>query len=270
VGRLGGAINTMLEQIEELFRAQVASEAEARRSEEKMRRFVADASHELRTPLTSIRGFAELYRLKDHGEYPEEVTRGMQRIEQEATRMGLLVDDLLLLARLDQERPLRRQPVDLLEIATDTVHDARVTAPDRAIEVVVGSTDPLPVVTGDPARLHQVVANLLNNALEHTRTPVEVRISTYAGDAAAVIDVVDHGPGLSADDAAHVFERFYRADRSRSREDGGAGLGLAIVAALVGKHDGTVRVVDTPGGGATFRVTLPLAEAAEPARAPSR
>jgi two-component system OmpR family sensor kinase len=174
--------------------------------------------------------------------------------------MGLLVDDLLLLARLDEERPLRRRPVDLLELATTTVHDARVTAPDRSIEVVVGRTDPLPVVTGDAARLHQVVANLVNNALEHTAAPVEVRVSTDAEEAAVLLDVVDHGPGLAAEDAAHVFERFYRADRSRSREDGGAGLGLAIVAALVARHDGTVRVQDTPGGGATFRVTLPLAE----------
>jgi two-component system OmpR family sensor kinase len=260
VGRLGAAINTMLEQIEALFRAQAESEAEARRSEEKMRRFVADASHELRTPLTSIRGFAELYRMRDRGESPAEVTHAMQRIEQEATRMGLLVDDLLLLARLDEERPLRRRPVDLLELATTTVHDARITAPDRSIEVVVGRTDPLPVVTGDAARLHQVVANLVNNALEHTAAPVEVRVSTDAEEAAVLLDVVDHGPGLAAEDAAHVFERFYRADRSRSREDGGAGLGLAIVAALVARHDGTVRVQDTPGGGATFRVRLPLAE----------
>jgi two-component system OmpR family sensor kinase len=258
VGRLGAAINTMLERIEASFHAQAASEAEARRSEGKMRRFVADASHELRTPLTSIRGFAELSRLKDRGDYPEDVARALRRIEQEATRMGLLVDDLLLLARLDRERPLRTEPVDLLEIAADTVHDARVTAPSRTIEVEVGRTDPLPVVTGDGARLHQVLANLVSNALDHTpdSTSIEVRVGTTA--ATAVVDVVDHGKGLSPADAAHVFERFYRADSARSREDGGAGLGLAIVAALVSRHGGTVEVVDTPGGGATFRVTLPL------------
>ncbi|HET8559679.1 MAG TPA: HAMP domain-containing sensor histidine kinase [Marmoricola sp.] len=259
VGRLGGAINTMLEQIETAFRAQAASEAEARQSEERMRRFIADASHELRTPLTSIRGFAELSRLQDTGDYPAGVAHGMRRIEQEAKRMGLLVDDLLLLARLDQERPLRAEPVDLLDLARTVVQDGRVTSPGRPLELVLGASDPPPIVTGDPDRLHQVLANLLNNALDHSPagTPVEVRVSTSAG--AAVIEVADHGRGLTADEAAHAFERFWRADSSRSREDGGAGLGLAIVAALVARHHGTIAVEETPGGGATFRVRLPLA-----------
>ena len=258
VGRLGGAINTMLEQIETAFRAQAASEAEARQSEERMRRFVADASHELRTPLTSIRGFAELSRLQDTGGYPAEVAHGIRRIEQEAKRMGVLVDDLLLLARLDQERPLRTEPVDLLDLARTVVSDGQVTSPGRPLRLVVGPSDPPPIVTGDPDRLHQVLANLLNNALEHTPegTPVEVRVSTGLG--AAVVEVVDHGRGLTPEEAAHAFERFWRADSSRSREDGGAGLGLAIVAALVARHHGSAEVDRTPGGGATFRVRLPL------------
>ncbi|HET8602503.1 MAG TPA: HAMP domain-containing sensor histidine kinase [Marmoricola sp.] len=258
VGRLGAAINTMLEQIEGSFRAQAASEAEARSSEERMRRFVGDAGHELRTPLTSIRGFAELSRLQDTGQQAPEVSRAMRRIEEEATRMGLLVDDLLLLARLDQERPLRAEPVDLLDLARTVVHDGQVTAPDRTLRLVLGHSDPPPIVTGDPDRLHQVLANLVNNALCHTPpgTPVEVRVAT--GDGEALVEVIDHGRGLTADESAHVFERFWRADAARSRADGGAGLGLAIVAALVERHRGRVEVDRTPGGGATFRVRLPL------------
>jgi two-component system OmpR family sensor kinase len=262
VGRLGAAFNTMLGRIEQSFRAQAASEEEARRSEDKMRRFVADASHELRTPLTSIRGFAELHRLQQ-GAAPAagaaDVGRSMQRIESEATRMGLLVEDLLLLARLDEERPLAEEPVDLLALAADVVHDSSARAPDRAVRLVVVPSPEPPVVAGDDARLRQVLTNLVDNALRHAPpgTPVEVRVAADAGRS-AVVEVVDHGPGLSAEQKDHVFERFWRADSSRTREDGGAGLGLAIVSALVGRHGGTVEVDDTPGGGATFRVRLPL------------
>ena len=258
VGRLGAAVNTMLERIESSFRAQAASEAEARRSEERMRRFVGDASHELRTPLTSIRGFAELSRMQDTGQQAPEVSRAMRRIEEEATRMGVLVDDLLLLARLDQERPLRVEPVDVLDLARTVVHDGQVTAPDRALRLVLGPTDPPPIVAGDPDRLHQVLANLLHNALGHTPagSPVEVRVSTADGE--AVVEVIDHGPGLTEQEAAHAFERFWRADAARSRAEGGTGLGLAIVAALVARHQGRTEVATTPGGGATFRVRLPL------------
>jgi two-component system OmpR family sensor kinase len=230
-----------------------------------MRRFVADASHELRTPLTSIRGFAELYR-QGAARDEEELARLMQRIEDEAKRMGVLVEDLLMLARLDQERPLAQAPVDLLALATDAVHDARAVDPDRPITLAVGPTDPPPVVIGDEARLRQVLANLVMNALKHTPrgTPVAVRLATEpAPDAAsrAVLEVVDEGPGMPAEVAEHIFERFYRADQAR-RSDGSTGLGLAIAAALVAGHGGHIAVHTTPGAGATFRIELPLADAA--------
>ena len=256
VGRLSRSLNAMLEQLEAAFRAQQQSETAARQSEERMRRFVADASHELRTPLTSIRGFAELYRQGAVAE-PAELDRVMRRVEDEAARMGLLVEDLLLLARLDQQRPLEQRPVDLLEIARDAVDDARAVAPDRPLrlDVVDGAA---PVVVGDDARLRQVVGNLVSNALTHTpeKTAVVVRVRTTARE--AVVEVADEGPGLSAEQAARAFERFYRADASRTRAQGGSGLGLSIVAALVAAHGGRVELDTAPGAGATFRVLLPL------------
>jgi two-component system, OmpR family, sensor kinase len=266
VGRLGRALNTMLAQIESAFGARAASEASARRSEDRMRRFVADASHELRTPLTTIRGFAELYRqggLRD----PAELDRLMRRIEDQAARMGLLVEDLLLLARLDQQRPLDRGPVDLLALTSEAVNDARAVAPDRRIELVLGDDDgdqgAALVVLGDEQRLRQVLANLVNNALTHTPagSPVEVRVggASLDGRPGAAVEVVDHGPGLTPEQAERVFERFYRADPARSHADGGTGLGLSIVAALVAVHGGTVGVDSVPGRGARFRVVLPLA-----------
>jgi two-component system, OmpR family, sensor kinase len=266
VGRLGRALNTMLAQIESAFGARAASEASARRSEDRMRRFVADASHELRTPLTTIRGFAELYR-QGAARDPAELDRLMRRIEDQAARMGLLVEDLLLLARLDTERPLDRQPVDLLALAAEAVNDARAVAPDRRIEVVLGGDDGdhdgVLVVLGDDRRLRQVLANLVNNALTHTPagSPIEVRVgtSTLDGRPGAAVEVVDHGPGLAPEQAERVFERFYRADPARSPADGGSGLGLSIVAALVAVHGGTVAVDSVPGRGARFRVVLPLA-----------
>ena len=267
VGRLGRALNTMLAQIEAAFGARAASEEAARRSEDRMRRFVADASHELRTPLTTIRGFAELYR-QGGSRDPAELDRLMRRIEDQAARMGLLVEDLLLLARLDQQRPLDRRPVDLLALAADAVHDARAVAPDRRIELVLGAENGDPagtalVVLGDDQRLRQVLANLVNNALTHTPagSPVEVRVgaSTLDGRPGAAVEVVDHGPGLAPGEAERVFERFYRADPARSPADGGTGLGLSIVAALVAVHGGTVGVDTVPGRGARFRVVLPLA-----------
>jgi two-component system, OmpR family, sensor kinase len=266
VGRLSAAFNTMLGRIETAFAVQAASEEAARRSENKMRRFVADASHELRTPLTSIRGFAELFRLKADGSYPTDTTRAMQRIEDEAKRMGVLVEDLLQLARLDEERPLRQQPVDLLQLASNAVHDAKVVATGREIDLVVGNTNPPPIVVGDPDRLPQVLGNLLSNALRHTppSSPIQVRVASEINrnEPAAVLEVVDHGPGLSPEDTEHIFDRFYRADSPLSRNDGGTGLGLSIVAALVDKHRGRVSVHSTPGSGATFRVELPLAAGA--------
>ena len=273
VGRLGRALNTMLAQIESAFGARAASEASARRSEEaarrsedRMRRFVADASHELRTPLTTIRGFAELYR-QGAGRDPAELDRLMRRIEDQAAAMGLLVEDLLLLARLDQQRPLERSPVDLLALAAEAVHDAKAVAPDRRIELVLGTGDGdgdvALMVVGDEQRLRQVLANLVGNALTHTPpgSPVEVRVGAAPldGRPGAAVEVVDHGPGLTPEQAERVFERFYRADPARSHADGGTGLGLSIVAALVAVHGGTVGVDSVPGRGARFRVVLPLA-----------
>ncbi|MGI5154300.1 HAMP domain-containing sensor histidine kinase [Microbispora sp. CA-102843] len=253
VGRLARALNGMLAQIEAAFQARAASEAAARESEARMRRFVADASHELRTPLTSIRGFAEFHR-----QVPDaDTTRLMSRIESEAARMGLLVDDLLLLARLDQQRPLRTQPVDLLALAADAVHDARTLCPDRDVSLVVEGDAAL-IVSGDEVRLRQVVGNLMSNATTHTPegTPITVRVGSL--DGTAFIEVADKGPGLAPEQAARVFERFYRADPSRTRPSGGSGLGLAIVESLVRAHGGEVGVETAPGVGAAFRVTLPL------------
>ncbi|MDX6284846.1 MAG: two-component system, OmpR family, sensor kinase [Frankiales bacterium] len=261
VGRLSRALNGMLAQIESAFHAREASETAARDSEERMRRFVADASHELRTPLTSIRGFAELYRQGAVGD-KKAVERVMRRIEDEAARMGLLVEDLLMLARLDEQRPLVYLPVDLLGLAADAVHDATAIGPDHPTTLDVLPGEVAPIVAGDEARLRQVVSNLVTNAVVHTPpgTLIAVRVGTEDGH--AVLHVVDHGPGLAQAEADRVFERFYRADPSRTRTSGGSGLGLSIVAALVAAHGGSVRVSETPGGGATFVVRLPLYAAA--------
>ncbi|MFI9558531.1 sensor histidine kinase [Nonomuraea endophytica] len=256
VGRLATAINGMLAQIESAFTARSASEAAARRSEDRMRQFVGDASHELRTPLTSILGYAE-YSRQNPGADPAEM---MRRVEKAAGRMSLLVDDLLLLARVDQQRPLQMRPVDMLALAADAAHDARILAPDRNVKLdVVG--DAALIVSGDEVRLRQVVANLMSNALHHTEpgTPIVVRVG--AGRSTAFVEVADQGPGLTPEQVERVFERFYRADSARSRrsgEDRGSGLGLAIVRALVHAHGGTVLVSSTPGAGSVFRVELPL------------
>jgi two-component system OmpR family sensor kinase len=265
VGRLTGSLNGMLTQIESAFHAREASEA-------RTRRFAADASHELRTPLASIRGFAELYR---QGAVPaDEVPRTMRRIEDEATRMGGLVEDLLMLARLDERRPARAEPVDLAVLAGDAVHDVRGLDPERPVRLtgLQPGSGPVPaVVVGDEGGLRQVVTNLVANAVRHTPagTPVEVAIgvepepgSAPHPDACrcAVLEVRDHGPGLPPEEAGKVFERFYRVDSSRRRgAGGGSGLGLSIVSAVTAAHGGTVDVRTTPGGGATFRVALPLA-----------
>ncbi len=266
VGRLTASLNGMLAQIESAFRARAASE-------DRTRRFAADASHELRTPLAAIRGYAELYR---QGAVPSsDVPRTMQRIEDEARRMGGLVEDLLLLARLDARRPAKAEPVDLAVLAGDAVHDARGLAPDRSVRLVglENSAGPVPaVVIGDEGSLRQVVTNLVANAVRHTPsgTPIEVAVGTEPGDDTspqAVLEVRDHGAGLPPDEAERVFERFYRMDSSRQRaHGGGSGLGLSIVAAVTAAHDGTVGVLTTPGGGATFRVALPLAPSPRPSR----
>lgn len=255
VGSLAASLNGMLAQIETAFRAREISESAARTSEERMRRFVADASHELRTPLTSIRGFAEFYRQNPAGD----PVRLMRRVEDAASRMGVLVEDLLLLARLDRQRPLSVQPVDLLALAAEAVQDTRILAPgrDTALEV---TGDVAPIVPGDDTRLRQILTNLLSNALTHTPegTPITVRVGTTGPT--AYLEVEDKGPGLTEQETRQVFERFYRADPSRTRttDTPGTGLGLAIVAALTEAHDGRATVTSTPGAGATFRITLPL------------
>jgi two-component system, OmpR family, sensor kinase len=254
VGRLAAAFNRMVAEIETAFRARTASEAEARGSEARMRRFVADASHELRTPLTAIRGFAELHR--QGGRDLTTVDHLFERIEHHAKRMGLLVDDLLLLARLDQHRPLEQRPVDLLAVATDAVSDATVTANEHPVRLQTAGTEPA-VVLGDEARLRQVLANLLSNAVVHTPPGTEVTVTVATTPDTAELAVTDTGPGLSEQDAARVFERFYRTDPARSRAHGGTGLGLSIVAAIVAAHGGEVRVASAPGAGARFEVTLP-------------
>jgi two-component system OmpR family sensor kinase len=244
------------------------SEARARRSEERMRQFVADASHELRTPLTTIRGFAELYR--QGAVAPDQTRDVLRRIEDEAARMGLLVEDLLLLARLDQERPLILAPVELRVLVSDAGEAAHAIAPDRPITLDVPPDGGSILVFGDEPRLRQVLGNLVTNALTHTppASPVTLRLSVE--DATAVLEVIDSGPGIAPEQADRVFQRFYRVDKARTRQaatragqiqggrHSGAGLGLAIVAALVAAHDGTVEVESVLGKGATFRVRLPL------------
>ncbi|MEO5608695.1 MAG: HAMP domain-containing sensor histidine kinase [Ornithinibacter sp.] len=251
VTSLSHSLNTMLARIESSF-------AVRERSEERMRQFVADASHELRTPLATVRGYAELYR---QGAVSDRagVTAAMERIEAESGRMSGLVEDLLTLARLDDAPEAETGQVDLTVLAADAVADARVRAPDRRISLlgVDGELGPT-LVRGSEPRLRQVVTNLLANALRHTPegTPVEIALGSDAG--AAVLEVRDHGPGVPAQVATRVFERFYRADPSRGRgTGGGSGLGLAIVAAIVATHHGQVGVADTDGGGATFVVRLP-------------
>jgi two-component system OmpR family sensor kinase len=237
----------MLGRIESAF-------AERQESEDRLRRFVADASHELRTPLTSIRGYAELFR-RGAATRPDDLAKAMHRIEDEAARMGVLVEELLLLARLDQGRPVERQPVDLTALARDAVADARVVEPTRPLEL---DTDGPVQVTGDAVRLRQVLDNLLANVRTHTPPETAAAVSVRADDGHAVLEVSDRGPGMSEDETARAFERFYRVDPSRSRHSGGVGLGLSIVSAIVTAHGGEVQVRSAPGEGATFTVTLPL------------
>jgi len=246
VGRLGLSLNAMLAQIEAAFTARAESER-------KLRQFVADASHELRTPLAAVRAYAELFG-RGAAERPADLARSMAGITREAERMTLLVEVLLLLARLDEGRPLAAEPVDLATLVEEAVDAARVVDPERPIDLAVEEAE----VLGDHDRLRQVVDNVLANVRAHTpaRTPVEITLR--ATDGAARLTVSDHGPGLSAADAARVFERFYRVDSSRTRASGGAGLGLSIVGAVARAHNGEVTLEETPGGGATVVISLPL------------
>ncbi len=311
VGRLNRSLNTMLARIDRAF-------ADRQRTVEQMRRFVGDASHELRTPLVSLRGYAELYRMGAITS-PDDVAQAMDRIEREAIRMGGLVEDLLELARLDEAKPLRLEPVDLLPIAQDAALDATASNPLRVITVVVpepldvpeplagddaaaaplaapaaaatvtgpiafagatlarlrrrrprGATVPSPVslpipdvgpiVLAEGDKVRQVITNLIGNAMRFTPpdSPIELAVEVDRAGGFGQISVVDHGDGIPPQLREKIFQRFWRADTSRTRDTGGSGLGLAIVAGIVANHHGHVEVVETPGGGATFRVSLPL------------
>ena len=251
-GRLGISLNTMLHQIEDSVRKR-------EQSEEKMRQFLADASHELRTPLASIRGYAELYRMGAIPEGPE-ADRAMDRIEKESARMGDLVDGLLTLARLGELPEPVRRPVDLAVVASECRDDAKAAAPDREFSL---DTAEDVTVQGDEDQIRQLLANLLRNAIDHTPegTPVETVIS--AGGKTVEIEVRDHGDGIDEENAELLFERFWREGESRSRKTGGAGIGLAVVAAIAEVHGGHASALNSPDGGAIFRVELAREPASE-------
>lgn len=255
-GALAGAINAMLDRIE-------TAVGERARSEDRLRQFVADASHELRTPVTTIRGYAELYR---HGglAQPDDLTDAMRRTEQEAQRMGRLVEDMLTLAKLDQHRPLDRVAVDLGVLAADAGRDAAAATPERSVTVTVEPGADL-TITGDTDRLRQVLANVIGNALTHTPPTSAVTIAAARLPEDRIrFTVTDQGPGMPPDVAARVTERFYRADPSRARSNGGSGLGMAIVEGIVAAHAGTVTIDSTPERGTTVSITLPVTGTATP------
>jgi two-component system OmpR family sensor kinase len=260
VGRLADALDTMLGRIEAAYRARADGETRALRSENRMRQFVADASHELRTPLTSVMGLAEYALQQGSAASPDELLRLTSLIHHEASRMGRLVEDLLTLARLDQDRPLDRRHVDLASIAAQAVQAARIVQPGRAIALT--ADDPV-IVCADEERLRQVIDNLIANAMQHTppRSPVTVSVTSTSGTGQII--VADNGPGMTAEQAARAFERFYRTDDARTRARGGTGLGLSIAASLVTAHGGAITVDTQPGQGAAFHVRLPLAASVE-------
>jgi len=255
VGQLGLALNTMLGELEESFEERAATER-------RLRQFLSDASHELRTPLTSIQGFAELYRLGADRD-PETLAVSMRRIEEESARMKTLVDELLLLARLDETRPAAWAPVDLTVIAADSCRDAAAT--DSARRIALDAPAPV-VVAGDEDHLRQAVANLVSNALHHTPPGTPLEVTTSVGGGLASVVVRDHGPGLSEEALAHAFDRFWQGDPARS--GGGTGLGLSIVAAVAEEHRGEAVAENAPGGGARFTIRLPLDDAGPPASPP--
>lgn len=255
VGRLNRALNTMLGRIDRAF-------SDRAKTIEQMRRFVGDASHELRTPLVSVRGYAELYRMGAL-QTPEEVAQAMERIEREAIRMGVLVEDLLELARLDETRPLELGDVNLTIVAHDASMDVRAQDPERTVRVVAldgSETAPEVEIRAEENKIRQVVTNLLGNAMRFTDsgTPLEIGLGIDPEKGEALIGIIDHGEGIPEPIRGKIFQRFWRADTSRTRETGGSGLGLAIVSSIVASHGGTVTVEETHGGGATFIVHLPL------------
>ena len=250
VGQVGAALNHLLANVESAL-------SDRKASEDRLRRFVADASHELRTPLASIRGYAELSR-RDGTPMTHTQERAIERIGAESVRMSSLVEDLLLLARLDSGQPLRRERVDVPRLLADAVSDAWAADQDHQWELDVLEEDGGVEIEGDPHRLHQVVANLLANARIHTPTGTRVVVSLAVDGDFAVVTVADEGPGISSELLPKVFERFARGDGSRSRDTGSSGLGLSIVAAIVAAHHGTIEAASTPHG-ATFTVRLPMA-----------
>ncbi|HMG40751.1 MAG TPA: HAMP domain-containing sensor histidine kinase [Acidimicrobiales bacterium] len=260
ISRLGASLNRMLVEIEDAFTERQESEQRLRASQATLRRFAADASHELRTPLTSIQGYAQLLR---RGRITDdaEAIRAAARIEDEGARLAALVDDLLLLAQLDEHAAPVHQPLDVRDIVASAVDDRRIIEPDRDIDY---RAETPAMVEGDAHQLARVITNLLANACQHTPpgTPVEVVVGQ--GDDEVTVDLVDHGEGIAPEARAHLFDRFFRADSSRARATGGAGLGLAIVASIAEAHDGRCTVLDTPGGGATFRFALPTPDRHEP------
>lgn len=275
--RLNASLNVMLGNIQAAIKERDGTVA-------KMREFIGDASHELRTPLVTVRGYAELYRMGAL-QSPEDIGSAMDRIESEAKRMARLVEDLLTLARLDERRPMQQKPVDLVPIVAHATSDARAQSPDRAFRFIEVSGDtesvidpdtaedieqvftpppvmPPAVVIGDENAIRQVIANLVTNALRYTPagSPIDIGLGVSWKRREAVIHIIDYGPGIPKQLRTKIFERFYRTDKSRARETGGSGLGLAIVAGIVYAHNGRVDVVETEGGGATFRIALPLAD----------
>jgi two-component system OmpR family sensor kinase len=253
VGRLAGALNVMLGRIQDAFAARDATEQALRQSEGRLRRFVADASHELRTPVAAVSAYAELFE-RGADSRPEDLARVMTGIRGETTRMAQLVEDLLLLARLDESRPIERAPLDLSAVAAEGVEAARAVGPGWQLELDAGESV---IVSGDRARLRQVFDNLLSNVRAHTPPGTTAVVTVFGAGDEAVCQVADNGSGISAADAGRLFERFYRADPSRSRTSGGAGLGLSIVAAIVAAHGGHVEAAPNPAGGATFTIRLP-------------
>jgi two-component system OmpR family sensor kinase len=254
VGRLARTLNVMLSRIESAFTARVASERRLRSSEQQLRRFVADASHELRTPIAAISAYAELFG-RGASEQKEDLERLMGGIRSETTRMEHLVADLLLLARLDEGRPMENRSVDLVALCAEAVQTASTVGPEWPL--TFEASEPIEVL-GDATSLRQVIDNLLGNIRAHTPPGTTGRVSVGRDGAAAMITVTDTGPGMGPDEAEHVFERFYRSDPSRSRTHGGAGLGLSIVSAIVAAHGGTVHATGTAGTGTTFVVRLPV------------
>ncbi|WP_134324296.1 sensor histidine kinase [Cumulibacter soli] len=251
VGQVGGALNTLLEHVEESLRIR-------EQSEQRLRQFIADASHELRTPLTTIRGYADLVARAD-ADLPQEISHSVQRIRSESVRMTALVDDLLLLARLDSGVPLRTESIQLAGLVVEACADARITATDHTWILELSDDAADLEVTGDPDRIRQVLVNLLANAGTHTPvgTTISTRLFTSADGRHAVLRVADDGPGISHELLPHIFDRFSRGDSARSRADGGTGLGTAIVEAIVRAHGGQVSVA-SDGGGTQFTVTLPI------------